>query len=329
MIWARRFQDDYVNDTAGLPGPVSATSVRWLRLERSGEAVTGYDSTDGAHWSAVDTVRLDGLGSRVQVGLFVASPPIVHGAAAADSVATAVFGELSFDGSGLDGAWTGQQVGADSPSFSGYPGGTTGAFTQAGGSFTVTGAGDIAPAVRTTLPGGGTIDAILTGSFAALITLIVIGTLFITAEYQDEMIRLTLSASPRRGRVLMAKAIVLGTVTFAATLAGAAIAVPLGEHLARANGVYLFSVAAPARLRVEIGTAALLATAAVPRSPCSRRLRPITRSRAITRRTTATIRSPPGRGTPSWPATRRRAWPSPPSSCAGGTRETRSTRSPR
>lgn len=127
----------------------------------------------------------------------------------------------------------------------------------------MTGAGDIAPAVHATLPGGGTIDTILAGAFAALITLIVIGTLFITAEYQNAMIRLTLSASPRRGRVLMAKAIVLGTVTFATTFAGAAIAVPLGEHLARANGVYLFPVTASTRLRVEIGTAALLATTAI------------------------------------------------------------------
>lgn len=110
-----RFQDDYVNDIAGLPGPVSTASVRWLRLERSGEAVTGYDSIDGAHWSAVGAVRLDGLGSRVQVGLFVASPPVVHGAASAASAATAAFGDLRLDGSRLDGAWTGQQVGAQSP----------------------------------------------------------------------------------------------------------------------------------------------------------------------------------------------------------------------
>ncbi|WP_261987493.1 hypothetical protein [Actinomadura sp. HBU206391] len=35
-----RMQDNYVNDTAGLPGPVSAASVRWLRLDRSGDAIT-------------------------------------------------------------------------------------------------------------------------------------------------------------------------------------------------------------------------------------------------------------------------------------------------
>ncbi|MGH3408361.1 MAG: hypothetical protein ACRDRJ_38595, partial [Streptosporangiaceae bacterium] len=45
-----RMQDDYTADTAGLPGPVSAAAPRWLRLVRSGSAVTGYDSADGRHW---------------------------------------------------------------------------------------------------------------------------------------------------------------------------------------------------------------------------------------------------------------------------------------
>ena len=67
------------------------------------------------------------------------------------------------------------------------------------------------------------------------------------------MIHTTLAASPRRTRVLAAKAIVLGAVTFAVGLAGAAVAVPLGERLARANGVYLFPVTPSAELRVEFG----------------------------------------------------------------------------
>ena len=44
--------------------------------------------------------------------------------------------------------------------------------------------------------------------------------MFITAEYRRGLIRTTLAASPRRGRVLAAKAIVIGAVTFAAGLAG-------------------------------------------------------------------------------------------------------------
>jgi ABC-type transport system involved in multi-copper enzyme maturation permease subunit len=146
---------------------------------------------------------------------------------------------------------------------SGHPAFAPGGFTESGGMFTVTGTGDTAPAVRATLPAAGTVDGILTGTFAALIVVIVVGTRSITAEYRDDMIRVTLAASPRRGRVLAAKAIVLGVVTFAAGLAGAVVAVPLGERLARANGVYLFPVTAPVLFRVEAGSAALLATASI------------------------------------------------------------------
>jgi ABC-type transport system involved in multi-copper enzyme maturation permease subunit len=258
-----RMQYNYINDAAGLPGPVSTAHVRWLRLDRSGDAVTGYDSADGTHWAKVSTVHVDGLGSAVQGGLFVASPPPVHGMGTGISMATAVFGDLRIQGDWLGGHWTGDQVGPESPSFSGYPRNTSGSVTESDGSFTVTGAGDIAPAVRATLPTGGVIGDILTGTFAALIAVIVVGTLFITAEYREKLIYVTLAASPRRGRVLAAKAIVLAAVTFVAGLAGAVVAVPLGERLARANGVYLFPVTSSALLRVELGTAALLATASI------------------------------------------------------------------
>ena len=52
--------------------------------------------------------------------------------------------------------------------------------------------------------------------------------MFITAEYRRGLIRTTLAASPRRGRVLAAKAVVIGAVTFAAGLVAAAVAVILG-----------------------------------------------------------------------------------------------------
>ena len=257
-----RMQYNYVNDTAGLPGPVSTASVRWLRLDRSGHAVTGFDSADGTHWTKVGTAHVDGLGSAVPGGLFVASPPSVQGIGTRSSVATAVFGDLRVQGGWL-GNWTGAQVGPESRTFSGYPPNTSGSFTEPDGSFTVTGAGDVAPAVRGTLPSGGVIADILTGTFAALIAVIVVGTLFITAEYREDLIYVTLAASPRRSRVLAAKAIVLGVVTFFAGLAGAVVAVPLGERLARANGVYLFPVTSSVQLRAELGTAALLATASI------------------------------------------------------------------
>ena len=92
----------------------------------------------------------------------------------------------------------------------------------------MTGSGDIAPATGRPRRRSGTL---LAGTFAGLIALVVIGVLFITTEYRRGLIRTTLTASPRRGRVLAAKAVVLGGVTFVAGLVAAAIAVPLGEHL--------------------------------------------------------------------------------------------------
>jgi ABC-type transport system involved in multi-copper enzyme maturation permease subunit len=258
-----RMQDDYVNDMAGLPGAMPVTTVRWLRLERAGDAITGYDSADGAHWTKVGAARVAGLGSTAQGGLLVASPPAVSGLGTTGSVATASFGDVRTQGGWGGGAWTGEQVGAESRSFAGYPRDTTGSFTQSDGGFTVTGAGDIAPAVRESLPEGGTVEDLLTGSFAALIAVIVLGALFITAEYRDATIRVTFAAEPRRGRTLAAKAVVLGAAALTAGLIGTAVGIPLGEHLARRNGVYLFPISASAHLRVEVGTAALLALASI------------------------------------------------------------------
>ncbi|WP_207935846.1 hypothetical protein [Actinomadura sp. KC216] len=209
-----RMQDGYVHDTAGLPGPVSAASPRWLRLERAGDTITGHASVDGARWTTVGAVRVRGLGPTAQAGPFVASPPSVHGMSTRGTVSTAVFGDLRARGRWDGGGWTGTQIGPGSPTSAGYPQNTSGSVTASGGRLTVTGAGDIAPAVRETLPTGGTVGEILTGTFAALVAVIVVGALFITTEYRTNLIHLTLAAAPRRVRVLMAKAIVLGAVTF-------------------------------------------------------------------------------------------------------------------
>ncbi|MER5227823.1 ABC transporter permease subunit [Streptomyces flaveus] len=258
-----RMQDGYVNDTAGPPGPVSAESPHWLRLDRSGDTITGYASTDGTKWTKVGTAQVSRLGSTAQVGLFVASPPAVGGGGTSGSVSTATFGDLRTQGGWAGGNWAGDQVGAKSPSFAGYPENASGSFTGSDARFTVTGAGDIAPAVRDSLPTGGHLRDLLASTFAALIAVIVVGALFITEEYRSKMIHLTLAASPRRSRVLVAKAIVLWAVTFVAGLAGAALATPLGKRLAESNGVYIFPVSSSTELRVALGTAALLATASV------------------------------------------------------------------
>jgi ABC-type transport system involved in multi-copper enzyme maturation permease subunit len=136
---------------------------------------------------------------------------------------------------------------------------TSGSYQQSGGIFAVSGSGDIAPAVDV----GSTPADILSGLFVGLIVVIVLGALFMTAEYRRGLIRTTLAASPRRGRVLAAKVLVLGSVTFAVGLVATTIAVPLGEHLLRVNGNYLYPVGVLSEVRVVAGTAALLALAAI------------------------------------------------------------------
>jgi ABC-type transport system involved in multi-copper enzyme maturation permease subunit len=258
-----RMQHGFVHDTAGPPGSASAATPRWLRLDRSGDEITGAASVDGTSWTDVGVVQLPGLGPTAQVGLFVASPPSVDGIGTRGTVSTAVFRDLRVDRGRIGGDWTGEQVGGDSPTFAGYPRGMTGSHQDVGGTLTVTGAGDIAPAVRETLPTGGTLAEVLTGVFPALVAAIVVGTLFSTTEHGSKLLLVTLSAGPGRARVLLAKAIVLGGATFVLGLAGTTVAIPLGQRLAADHGVDVFPVGAITEVRVAFGTAALLALSAV------------------------------------------------------------------
>jgi ABC-type transport system involved in multi-copper enzyme maturation permease subunit len=265
-------QYDYTQDVAGMPGSVSAAHPRWLRLTRSGGTVTAYDSADGTHWTRVATADLAGLPSTVQVGLFATSPAYTHfttslgggtSGTGGPSLATGVFDHVSVSGSQHGGAWTGGTIG----NMGGLGANGQGeGFRRAGGTFKVTGSGDIAPLVTgsgAAEGGTGTIELHLVGTFAGLIAVIVVAAMFITAEYRRGMIRTTLAANPRRGQVLAAKATVIGLVTFVMGLVTAAIVVPLGAHLSRDQGLYILPVPWLTAVRVVLGTAALLAVAAV------------------------------------------------------------------
>src|SRR5262249_24403339 len=110
---------------------------------------------------------------------------------------------------------------------------------------------------------GVTVEPVLAGAFAGLIVAVVVAAMFISAEYRRGMIRTTVTASPRRGRILVAKAIVIGAAAFVAALAAAATVVPLGEGMERRNGNVVYPVAPLTEVRVVAGTAALIAVAAV------------------------------------------------------------------
>jgi hypothetical protein len=256
-----RMQYDYTHDTAGSPGVVSAASPRWLRLTRSGDTLTGYESSDGAHWTRVGSAHLAGLPTTVQVGLFVTSPGnvevtpgIAGGFAGRLTQATAVFDHVSLQGSGARGAWSRDNLGHNPRG----PVLAQGGFAESGGTLTVSGSGDIGPKT-----GNRGMERTLWGTFAGLIVVTVMATMFVTAEYRHSMIRTTMAASPRRVRVLAAKAVVIGVVAFVTGLAAAAVAVPLGEWMLRANGNDIFPVTSLTELRVVAGTGALLAVTAV------------------------------------------------------------------
>jgi ABC-type transport system involved in multi-copper enzyme maturation permease subunit len=252
-----RMQYDYTEDTPGLPGPVSAASPRWLRLVRSGDTVTGYDSADGHRWSKVGSASLAGLPATVQAGLFVTSPAAVTAQNGSPSVATGVFDHLSLSGAARAG-WRGDSIEAG-PQGGGLPG----RFHRAGDTFTVTGSGDIAPAGPGPTNIGRAADDGFDGAFAGLIVVIVVGAMFIAAEYRRGLIRTTLAAVPGRGLVLAAKAVVLGAVTFAAALIGAAPVIPAGASLLRSHGNYVFPMSAMTEIRLVAGLAALFAVTAV------------------------------------------------------------------
>ncbi len=260
-----RMQYDYTGDVAAIAGSVSAASPRWLRLTRSGDTLTGYDSADGTHWTRVAAVTLAGLPRAVQGGLFATSPQYSQTSMGALSVnggssrATGVFDHVGLLGGWSDGRWTGTAVGAEGGPAAGSPG----SFSDTGGRVTVTGTGDIAPSVSGASGLGVTIAQTLIGVFAGLIAAAVVGAMFMTAEYRRGLIRVTFAATPRRGRVLAAKAIVIAAVTFAIGLVGSAIVVTLGQRVLRSRGVYVWPVTTLTEVRVIVGTAAVLAIAAV------------------------------------------------------------------
>jgi ABC-type transport system involved in multi-copper enzyme maturation permease subunit len=264
-----RMQYDYTGDIAGLPGRASVTSPRWLRLTRSGDVVTGYDSADGTHWTLVGTARLAGLPATVQAGMFAATPAyhrvtssfIGSSDIGGPALATAVVDDVSLRGTWPASKWTTGSVGASRLA----PDTGRGGFAHAGNAYTVSGSGDIAPIVpggRSSLPTA-TIEGPLAGVFVGLIAVVIVAAMFFTAEYRRGLIRVTLAATPRRGQVLAAKAVVTGLVAFVVGLAASVLAVWLGLPKERAMGAYVLPVSTLTEVRVIVGTAAFVAIAAV------------------------------------------------------------------
>lgn len=273
-----RFQSGFNTDVAGSEGK----SPRWLRLTRTGATITGYESTNGTAWTKVSAVTLATLPRTVQVGLFVTSPNAQGDRAHLGEIllGNPTIGRATFDKVSLTtttpqppAVWGHHDLRhlekEEVESFGRRPQGTpsapAGTVSEADGVFTVTGSGDIAPFNR--IPGLGVANTLIGVIFAA-IPIVALGVLFITSEYRPNVIWTTLAASPRRGRVLAAKAVVLAAVTFAAALVTSVVTFLVGQSILHGNGwrppnIPQASLLDPAALRAVVGTAAFLALIAV------------------------------------------------------------------
>jgi hypothetical protein len=222
-----RFQANYAVDEPGS----AATAPRWLRLTRTGDTVTGYESADGATWSRVGAITLRGLPPTVLVGMVVASPPTIEternfGSSSVGGRATegeATFDNVAVEPARSDAEWRDLDTSAG---FEPRP------YTEEGGTFTIAGSGRLEVRVEDTdVPQLG-----LTGIMIGQIAVIVIAVLFVTSEYQRGMIRTTFAATPARGRVLAAKATVMGGAAFVVGVVAAVVSFLITQPMLRDNG---------------------------------------------------------------------------------------------
>lgn len=262
-----RMEANFSTGTAADP----AGAPRWLKLSRSGTTVTGATSADGTQWNNVGTANLPSS-AQAEVGLFVTSPPreeIVKQAAGSQGRSTPTTGVATFDHVSVLGAtpqrWA-QDVIADDGSAT-----RSDAPAVAGGSVTVRGSGDMSGYGLPNFSSPGDDDTVvnsLVGVQIGLMAVIALGVIFAVAEFKTGLVRVTFAASPRRGRVLLAKAVVLATSVFVVGLVAAIATFLLTQPRLRANGFsppaypYLH-LSDPPVLRAVIGTALFLAVLAI------------------------------------------------------------------
>lgn len=229
----------------------------WLRLERRGTTVTAAWSADGRSWHR--SVVPAELPATVEIGLFVASPPrvvVTRGPGSTSQGETATEGRAVFDSVAIGGApprLETTRVGQGE-----------GTVSEAGGTFTITGSGRIGP----NPPPDDVVQVSLFGILAGVLVLVTIGALFMTSETKRGLLRTTLTANPRRGHTLAAKAVVLGAVGFVVALTAGVVAFAVAQPLLRDRGwtppaFPRTDLTDPAVWRVLVMTALFAATVAV------------------------------------------------------------------
>jgi ABC-type transport system involved in multi-copper enzyme maturation permease subunit len=225
-----RLQSDADDEVASVAGG----APRWLKLTRAGDAVSAFDSADGAAWRRVGAVELDDLPATVQAGPLVATPDTVDvgrqfGGETVDAISSITDG--TFDG--LEGSWP--------------------------ETVRLTGSGDIG---RDEYADDVT-ELALSGILVGIAAIVALGVMFIASEYERGTIRTTFAATPRRVRVLGAKAVVIGGASLVAGLAASLGAFLLASPVLRGNGIEPASLLDGPVLRAVAGTAVLVALVAV------------------------------------------------------------------
>ncbi|QFU92123.1 hypothetical protein YIM_34810 [Amycolatopsis sp. YIM 10] len=243
-----RMQYDYEHDTAG-----SVAGASWLRLTRSGDTITGYESADGLSWTPVGTAVLEGLPATVQVGFFTASPGDLTlsgegGAQVRFTQATASFDQITVTGA-AEVDWTGSTIGemgtTDWERLHRAPG-----LTLENGVVTVTGSGDVGP-VGTI--GGASLERALLGLPVLILVVIVVA-----ARFRPGTGLLAFAGRFRGGRV-----VAVGGAGFFAGLLAAGLALPAGVLATRIAGGTVLPVDALIWVRVILGVGLLTGAIAV------------------------------------------------------------------
>ena len=149
-----RFQYDYTHDQSGPPGTITSASPRWLRLTRTGDTITGYDSTNGTDLARDRHRPPAGLPSTVDVGLFVTSPVAYQGSSSGvPTQATATFDHITLNGPTEAHGWQSPQCRPATPTTRSLE---AAASRRSGAAVVLSGSGDIAPAVNLAVLGGNT-----------------------------------------------------------------------------------------------------------------------------------------------------------------------------
>ncbi|GAA2103528.1 ABC transporter permease subunit [Actinomadura alba] len=120
----------------------------------------------------------------------------------------------------------------------------------------ITGFAVFVGATRSLQPDDTILGGSLTGAVTAQIAASVFGVLVVSGEFGSGTIRATFAATPRRGAVLAAKAVVVAVVMFTTALIGSVVAYQIGTEMLTGEG-YASGDAFPAVLGIAVCCAAV------------------------------------------------------------------------